>query len=74
MSHAEWVQWLKYRQRHGPLGPERLYDRPGALVAHVLRLVNGGRGKMKDFQIWPRATAEEQEMEDIVAELMGGSD
>ena len=71
MSHAEWETWMRYRWRHGPMGPERMYDRAGALVAATVAQGNGWRGKMSDMLPWPRTTPAEDEMEALINEISG---
>lgn len=70
MSHVEFKSWLAYRAKWGPLDPVRRYDRPAALVAHLIAATNGGKGKMQDMMPWP-IVAPLSEAERFARELMG---
>lgn len=74
MSHHEFEMWQRYRWRHGPMGPERKYDRGAALVASVLAQLNGQRKTVKDMSPWPRVTQAESEMQALFDEITGGAD
>ncbi len=70
MSNVEFRGWLEYRKKWGPLDVARRFDRPGALVAHLIAATNGGKGKMRDMMPWP-IEAPLSEAEQFARELMG---
>jgi hypothetical protein len=49
MSHSEYMQWLAYCAKHGPLSPERRFDRGPAIIAAML----SKDAKTADFMPWP---------------------
>ncbi len=49
ISYAEFLQWLSYRKKYGPMNDVRRYDRPAAILASILSQVNGGKLEPKDF-------------------------
>lgn len=74
MTHGEWDVWMRYRRRHGPMGLERRYDRPAALIAALGNNTMGGKLKMSDLSPWPLKEAIENEADALIAEMMGESD
>ena len=45
MTLADLQTLRQYTEKHGPLSPMRMYDRPAALIAYYLKLYNGGAPK-----------------------------
>lgn len=42
--------YRSYVQKHGPLSPARMYDRPAALIAYLISKTSGGNPKsIADF-------------------------
>lgn len=58
MSQREFAQWAAYVEVYGSLSPVRMYDRPAALVSHMLSAVNGGKSPLSDFMPWPKQETE----------------
>lgn len=70
MSNVEFRGWIAYRDKWGPLSVVRRYDRPAALVAHLVSASNGGKGKMRDMMPYPVERVL-SEAEQFARELMG---
>jgi len=70
MTTGEWELWMRYRRKHGPMGFERRYDRPAALIASIGNVTMGGKSKMRDFTPWPIAEPL-NEVDALMAELLG---
>lgn len=50
MSLAEYYQWVRYRNKNGQMNDVRRFDRPAALLAHLITCVaSKNPKKINDF-------------------------
>ncbi len=45
MTHADIQMARQYTSQHGPLSPARMYDRPAALLAYIVKQAMGDNPK-----------------------------
>lgn len=63
MTQREIRLWISYRNKHGPLGMERRFDRPAAIIGMILSRAYGGKATMKDFMPW----GQEEQADEVVS-------
>lgn len=74
MTMREVQLWMSYRRIHGPLNYERRFDRPAAMIGHILSRAYGGKATFKDLMPYGRdadASADSASIEDIINEIGG---
>ena len=66
----EFMMWLTYRKKNGPMNDIRRFDRPAALVSLILSRIHGGKAEMEDFLPFGRKE-KEATLSDIIGEFGG---
>ena len=69
MSWNEYILWLKYRLKYGPLSPTRKYDLGAALVASHINNIYGGKAKPEDFIFYGKQDKEADPERDQQSDL-----
>lgn len=65
MHYDEYMSWLAYRRKHGPLNEMIRSDNGFSLLATIVSNALGGKAKMTDFlQYGNRSEPEEEVMTD----------
>lgn len=54
ISGREIELWGRFREKHGPLNPVRMFDAGPALISSILVNANGGKSTPKDFMPYGR--------------------
>ena len=77
ITHTEFMTWLAYRQKFGPMNPVRKYDAgPAMLSSFLLNVMGGAKTKPRDFMPYGLDPIIEQPPEPTIEEFiqaLGGS-
>lgn len=61
ITWREYMLWLAYRTKYGPLNPVRKYDLGFAVLNAQLNNMFGGKAKWKDFIFWGKDDKQDDE-------------
>lgn len=64
MHQDEYMSWLAYRRKYGPLNPMIRQDNGFALVSMLINRGLGGRAEMSDFLCYGKNQVEDEVMND----------
>lgn len=70
MSANEFMIWLAYRKKYGPMNDVRKYDRPAALIGSILSHAHGGKSEMRDLMPFGKEQ-KEVTLEDLAGRFGG---
>lgn len=71
MGYREYVLWVKYRKKYGPLSPVRMYDRSAAIIAATINNAHGGKAKPEDYIPYGK-DVEEVDISQYIQSAFGG--
>lgn len=82
ISWGEYILWLKYRLKYGPLSPIRKYDQGAAIIASHVNNIAGGKATPWDFIFYGKdketlelvddAKRQESDLQAFIKTLGGG--
>lgn len=59
ITWGEYILWLEYRAKYGPLNPIRMFDQGAAILAAQVNNAIGGKAKPEDFIFYGKTDKDE---------------